>query len=73
MMAEFQFVVNGELVLYDKYEDIPEDFEHVIRFIPDLPEPAGEDGEHTEEQHEELALWNVRLQALMEKERASSN
>ena len=46
-MAEFQFVVNGELVLYDKYEDIPEDFEHVIRFIPDLPEPEGEDGEHT--------------------------
>ena len=73
MMAEFQFVVNGELVLYDKYEDIPEDFEHVIRFIPDLPEPAGEDGEHTEEQHEELTLWNVRLQALMEKERARSN
>ena len=52
-MAEFQFVVNGELVLYDKYEDIPEDFDHVIRFIPDLPKPAGEDGEHTEEQHEE--------------------
>ena len=73
MMAEFQFVVNGELVLYDKYEDIPEDFDHVIRFIPDLPEPAGEDGEHTEEQHEELTLWNVRLQALMEKERARSN
>ena len=72
-MAEFQFVVNGELVLYDKYEDIPEDFEHVIRFIPDLPEPEGEDGEHTEEQHEELTLWNVRLQALMEKERARSN
>jgi len=72
-MAEFQFVVNGELVLYDKYEDIPEDFDHVIRFIPDLPEPAGEDGEHTEEQHEELTLWNVRLQALMEKERARSN
>ena len=55
------------------YEDIPEDFDHVIRFIPDLPKPAGEDGEHTEEQHEELTLWNVRLQALMEKERARSN
>ena len=79
MMAEFQFVVNGELVLYDKYEDIPEDFEHVIRFIPDLPEPEGVDeegnptGEHTDEQHDELALWNVRLQELMEKERARSN
>ena len=67
-MAEFQFIINGELVLYDKYEDIPEDFEHVIKFIPDVPpEP------HTEEDHEEMALWNTRLQKLMEKERARSN
>ena len=67
-MAEFQFIINGELVLYDKYEDIPEDFEHVIRFIPDIPpEP------HTEDEHAEMALWNTRLQELMEKERARSN
>ena len=67
-MAEFQFIVNGELVLYDKYEDIPEEFEHVIRFIPDVPEEP-----HTEEDHDEMALWNTRLQELMEKERARSN
>ena len=67
-MAEFQFIINGELVLYDKYEDIPEDFEHVIRFIPDIPpEP------HTEDEHAEMTLWNIRLQELMEKERARSN
>jgi hypothetical protein len=56
------------LVTYDKYEDIPEEFEHVIRFIPDIPEEP-----HTEKEHDELALWNVRLQELMEKERARSN
>ena len=67
-MAEFQFIINGELVLYDKYEDIPEDFEHVIRFVPDMPEDP-----HTEEEHAEMALWNTRLQKLMEKERARSN
>ena len=67
-MAEFEFVVNGELELYDKYEDIPEDFEHVIRFVPDMPEDP-----HTEEEHAEMALWNTRLQKLMEKERARSN
>ena len=67
-MAEFQFIINGELVIFDKYEDIPEDFEHVIRFIPDIPpEP------HTEDEHAEMALWNIRLQELMEKERARSN
>ena len=67
-MAEFKFVVNGELVSFDKYEDIPEDFEHVIKFIPDMPEEP-----HTEEDHAEMALWNTRLQQLMEKERARSN
>ena len=67
-MAEFQFIINGELVIFDKYEDIPDEFEHVIKFLPDIiPEP------HTEEQHEEMAQWNTRLQKLMEKERARSN
>ena len=67
-MAEFQFIVDGELVAFDKYEDIPDEFEHVIKFIPDvIPEP------HTEEDHEEMALWNTRLQELMEIERARSN
>ena len=42
-MSSFKFVVNGELVSYDSYEDIPNDFEHVIEFVPDLPEPEGED------------------------------
>ena len=66
-MAEFQFIINGELVTFDKYEDVPEEFEHVIKFLPDvIPEP------HTEEEHEEMAQWNTRLQKLMEKERARS-
>ena len=67
-MAEFQFIINGELVTFDKYEDIPNEFEHVIKFIPDIPEEP-----HTEEEHDELSLWNERLQKLMEKERARSN
>ena len=68
-MAEFVFkLTNNELVSYDKYEDIPEEFEHVIKFIPDIPpEP------HTEDDHDEMAKWNTRLQELMEKERARSN
>ena len=67
-MSEFQFIINGELVTFDKYEDIPYEFEHVIKFLPDvIPEP------HTEDEHEEMAKWNIRLQELMEKERARSN
>ena len=55
---------------FDKYEDIPDEFEHVIKFLPDIPEPVNDD--HTDEEHEELAKWNDRLQELMEKERARS-
>ena len=67
-MAEFQFLIDGKLVTYDRYEDIPETFDHVIKFIPDIPpEP------HTEDEHAEMALWNIRLQQLMEKERRELN
>ena len=71
-MAEFKFIVNGELVSYDRYEDIPDEFEHVIKFLPDVPEPEGKDGNHTNDQHADMAKWNGRLQQLMEKERARS-
>ena len=66
-MAEFQFIINGELVTFDNYEDIPYEFDHVIKFLPDIPEDP-----HTEDEHKELALWNDKLQQLMEKERARS-
>ena len=72
-MAEFKFIVDGEVVTVNRYEDIPEKFEHVIKFLPDVPAPVGGGGNHTDEQHAEMARWNGRLQALMEKERASSN
>ena len=66
-MAEFQFIINGELVTFDNYENIPDELEHVIRFLPDIiSEP------HTEDEHDEIAVWNDRLQQLMEKERARS-
>ena len=67
-MAEFQFIINGELVTFDKYEDIPDEFEHVIKFMPDTILPP-----NTQEDHDDLAKWDGRLQKLMEKERARSN
>lgn len=66
-MAEFQFIVSGELVSFDSWENIPENFEHVIKFLPDIPEDP-----HTEDEHDEIAVWNARLQQLMEIERARS-
>jgi len=56
------------LITYTDYDDIPNTFEHVIKFIPDWPEPP-----HTVEDHELMSVFNDKLQELMERERASSN
>ena len=68
MPHEFVLLIDGELKTYTSYEDIPEVFDNVIKFVPEIPEPP-----HTEEQHEEIENWNDKFQKLMEKERARSN
>ena len=68
MSHEFVVLIGKELKTYTRYEDIPEEFDNVIRFMPEVPEPP-----HTQEQHEEVESWNKKLQMLMEKEYARSN
>jgi len=68
MPHEFVVLIGKELKTYTRYEDIPEEFDNVIRFMPEVPEPP-----HTQEQHEEVESWNKKLQMLMEKEYARSN
>ena len=67
-MHKFVIKRNNILETYTNYEDIPDDFDHVIEFMPDIA-----DGPHTDEEHDELAKWNDRLQELMRKEYARSN
>ena len=68
MEHEFVILLNGELVTYRKYEDIPEKFDNLIRFIPHVPEPP-----HTHDQHEEIDSWNDKLQELMKRETNGRN
>lgn len=63
-MHRFVIMRNGELETYTHYEDIPQQFEHVIEFAPQMPEPP-----HTDEQHREMSQWNGRLQELVARER----
>jgi hypothetical protein len=67
-MHVFRIIRNGQLEEYNEYESIPLDFEHVIAFIPDIPP-----GPHSDHEHDEINIWNDRLQKLMEIERARSN
>lgn len=68
MPHRFVVLVAGRLETYDRFEDIPEEIEHVIEFRPEVPPPP-----HTAAQHNEIDSWNGKLQDLMRRERASSD
>ena len=64
MAHKFVILNDGKLTTYKNYNDIPESFDNVIEFIPEIPpEP------HTEEQHKEIGEWNNKLKELMKRER----
>ena len=67
MAHEFTFKIDGELVTFTEWENIPDKFDHVIRFLPDVP--------HEEVDHDAPAggIWSVRLQELMQKERDNAS
>jgi hypothetical protein len=67
MGHRFVIMRGNSLAEYDLYENIPDDFDHVIEFLPEIPpEP------HTPEQHEEIDSWNDKFLRLMEIEHARS-
>ena len=68
MPGEYVIMVAGELITYTDYDDIPNTFEHVIKFIPDYPEGDPVTG-HTQEEHELMETFTDKLQELMERER----
>ena len=67
MAHEFVVLHDGVQKTYSNYEDIPDDFENIVKFLPDIP-----DGPHTKEQHEEIEQWHLRFQLLIEKEKRNA-
>lgn len=67
MKHEFVILRKGVLETYDDYEKIPVDLDHIIKFLPFIP-----DGPHTHEQHKEIDLWNEKLQNLLQLERQNA-
>lgn len=60
----FAFIVDGKMITVFDYRDIPSEFEHVIKFAPDIPP-----GPHTAEEHAEIESLNGLFQQLIVKER----
>ena len=64
MSHKFVIRNNDELVEFNKFEDIPESFDYLIQFLPEIPE-----GPHTHEEHDEIEIWNEKLKELMKREK----
>lgn len=68
MPHRFVIMISGELQEFSNYQDIPDEFDHVIEFGPEIPPSP-----HTQEQHDEIEAWVPRFQRLMEIENAGSS
>ena len=67
MGHRFVIMQDDKLYEYTDYEQIPDQFDHVIEFAPEIPP-----GPHTDQQHEEIEQWQNKFERLMEIEHASS-
>ena len=67
MGHRFVIMQDDRLYEYAEYEQIPDQFDHVIEFAPEIPP-----GPHTDQQHEEIEQWQTKFERLMEIEHASS-
>ena len=61
MAHEFILLIDGELKTFTEYDDIPEKFDNVIKFLPDV---SHEEVDHSGENN----IWNDRLQELIKRE-----
>jgi hypothetical protein len=61
--GEFIIKNNNVLTTYSKLRDLPDSFDHLIKFEPTIPEPP-----HTAEQHTEMGKYADYLQQLMTRE-----
>ena len=62
-MGEFKVLIDGNIVTFLNYDDIPQRFDNIVSFKPHMIP-----GPHTEEEHQINSLWDGKLQLLMERE-----
>lgn len=63
MRGEFVILINGELKIYTDYEEVPESFDNLIKFLPEYPDPP-----HSKEHHEIMDTYNDKIQELIGRE-----
>ena len=68
MAHRFVIRVGNEILEFDQYEDIPNEFDHLLGFLPEIPPPP-----HTDEQNEQIESWLSKFNRLMGIEHASTS
>ena len=68
MGHRFVIMQDDKLSEYTEYDQIPNEFDHVIEFAPEIPP-----GPHSDQQHDEIDQWQAKFSRLMEIEYASSS
>ena len=63
MAHEFIIRLDGKLKKYTDFVDIPESFDNLIKFLPEIIPPP-----HTDEDHRINDQWHDRLKELMKRE-----
>lgn len=66
--GSYLIMINGKLHEYSHWDQIPERFENIIRFAPDIPP-----GPHTPEQHLAIEQLPDIFRQFLEREHACSN
>jgi hypothetical protein len=63
MTGKFVILLDGEIVTYNRFDQIPDQFDNLIEFRPDEPPSP-----HSHEDHELLATFNDKFKELMSRE-----
>lgn len=61
--GKFVVLIGANTYTYTNFEDIPDTFDNLIEFSPEI-----KPGPHTHEEHEEIGLLASKLQELMKRE-----
>ena len=64
LQGEFVIRDEGKILEFDRCGDLPDEFDHLIKFLPTPPEPP-----HSVNDHIEMSKWSDYLQELVKRER----
>lgn len=63
-MHRFTIKDKDQLLTFNNFYDIPEEYDHLIEFKPYMPPPP-----HTDIEHEEIESWIPKFKQLVERQR----